>query len=74
VVKKMRQELFAGLAGQNGRSSVTFTERKDEGSVLRNRHGAGPGDFPERWMRDGTAKNSGEGAGAGTQPGVENPY
>lgn len=54
VVKKMRAELFAGLNPRQGRSSVTFTERLDEGSVLRNRNGSGPGEFPDRWLRDGT--------------------
>lgn len=54
TVKKMREELFAGLDPKQGRSTVTFTERYGEGSVLRNRNGAKPGDFPERWMRDGS--------------------
>ncbi len=54
VVRKMRADLFAGLDPQQERSSVTFTERTDEGSVLRNRNGSGPGSFPDRWLRDGT--------------------
>lgn len=54
IVKKMRADLFAGLDPNQGRSTVTFTERYGEGSVLRNRKGAKPGDFPERWMRDGS--------------------
>jgi arylsulfatase A-like enzyme len=54
VVRKMRSELFSGLNPEQGRSSVTFTERTDEGSVLRNRNGSGPGEFPKRWLRDGT--------------------
>jgi arylsulfatase A-like enzyme len=54
VVRKMRAELFAGLDPQQGRSFVTFTERADEGSVLRNRNGSKPGDFPQRWLRDGS--------------------
>jgi len=57
IVRKMRAELFAGLGPQQGRSSVTFTERLDEGSVLRNRNGSGPGAFPDRWLRDGTEGN-----------------
>lgn len=54
VVRKMREDLFAGLDPKEGRTTVTFTERTGEGSVLRNRNGARPGDFPERWLRDGT--------------------
>lgn len=54
VVRKMRGDLFASLNPQQDRSSITFTQRLDEGSVLRNRKGAGPGDFPQRWLRDGS--------------------
>jgi N-acetylglucosamine-6-sulfatase len=54
VVRKMRGDLFASLSPEQGRSSVTFTQRMDEGSVFRNRKGAGPGDFP--------------GAGCATEP------
>lgn len=61
LVRKMRGDLFASLDPQQGRSSVTFTERLDEGSVLRNRHGSGPGDFPQRWLRDGTEDDLGNG-------------
>jgi arylsulfatase A-like enzyme len=61
VVRKMRGDLFASLDPQQGRSSVTFTQRLDEGSVLRNRKGAGPGDFPQRWLRDGTEDDLGNG-------------
>lgn len=70
VVKKMREQLFAGLDPHDGRSTVTFTERYDEGSVLRNRNGAKPGDFPERWMRDGTEADLKDGQHAeGGKPG-----
>ncbi len=61
VVKKMRGDLFANLDPVQGRSSVTFTQRLDEGSVLRNRNGSGPGDFPRRWLRDGTENDLGNG-------------
>lgn len=54
VVRRMRREVFAGLDPKQGRSSVTFTRRHGEGSVLRNIHGAKPGTFPKRWMRDGS--------------------
>lgn len=64
IVRKMRAELFSGLGPQQGRSSVTFTERLDEGSVLRNRNGSGPGAFPDRWMRDGTEGNLKDGVKA----------
>jgi arylsulfatase A-like enzyme len=70
VVKTMRRDLFASLDPQQGRSSVTFTQRLDEGSVLRNRKGAGPGNFPARWLRDGTEDDLGNGQKAeGGQPG-----
>jgi len=70
VVRKMRGDLFASLDPQQGRSSVTFTERLDEGSVLRNRKGAGPGSFPDRWLRDGTEADLKAGEKAeGGQPG-----
>lgn len=52
IVKQMRSDLFAGLEPQQGRSYVTFTQRTEEGSVLRNRDGAKPGDFSPRWYRD----------------------
>lgn len=76
VVRKMRADLFAGLDPDQGRSSVTFTQRMDEGSVLRNRNGSKPGDFPTRWLRDGTETdlgngnkdNGNRGTGAGTSP------
>lgn len=54
VVKQYRSALFAGLGPNQGRSYVTFTERTGEGSVLRNRNGSKPGDFPERWKRNGS--------------------
>lgn len=54
ILKQMRQDLFAGLDPRDGRTTITFTERTDEGSVLRNKAGAKPGDFPARWTRDGT--------------------
>ena len=71
IVRKMRAELFAGLEPREDRSSVTFTERKEEGSVLRNKAGAKPGDFPQRWVRDPARDDlrgeadAGEGKGAG---------
>ena len=61
AVKKMRGDLFASLDPEQGRSSVTFTQRLDEGSVLRNRNGAGTGDFPRRWLRDGAEDDLGNG-------------
>lgn len=54
VVRKYRKALFAGLGPNQGRSYVTFTERTGEGSVLRNKKGSKPGEFPGRWMRDGS--------------------
>ncbi len=71
VIRKMRADLFAGLDPDQGRSSVTFTQRMDEGSVLRNRNGSKPGDFPTRWLRDGTETdlgNGNKGTGANSSP------
>ena len=53
VVSKMREQLFAGLDPNDGRSSVTFTERYGSGAVLRNRMGSAAAQFPEAWMRNG---------------------
>ncbi len=64
VVRKMRSDLFASLNPDQGRSSVTFTQRLDEGSVLRNRNGSKPGDFPQRWLRDGTESDLKDGVKA----------
>lgn len=62
VVRKMRAALFAGLDPKQGRSYVTFTQRSGDESVLRSTTGSKPGDFPKRWMRDGSEPDVRKGA------------
>lgn len=50
----MRRRVHELLADRQGRHLVPYTEKYSSGAVLRSRDGKPAGDFPKRWLRDGT--------------------
>ncbi len=50
-IAKLREELFARLDQGDARSSITFTERRGVGAVLRARDGSKAAEFPDSWLR-----------------------
>lgn len=51
----MRQRLYQALADREGRASVPFSAKFNQGAVFRDRSGSRAAEFPETWLRDGDA-------------------
>ncbi|MEZ5595682.1 MAG: sulfatase-like hydrolase/transferase [Pseudomonadales bacterium] len=51
----MRRQLFAALADGDGRHSVPFTEKFNQGAVFRHRNRSKAARYPEKWLRDKNA-------------------
>nr|WP_136250386.1 sulfatase [Ningiella ruwaisensis] len=55
VKVEMREKLFDMLADKNGNHSVPYTEKFNQGAVLRNKDGSKAAEFPDKWLRGDNA-------------------